>query len=63
MDVANIGPRGRRRRLRFGLIAFAASVALGAALLAADVAPRWRLTLALPLFLAALGYFQARAKT
>jgi len=60
---ANIGPRGRRKRLNAGLVAFAISVALGAALIAGGTAPRWRLVLALPLFVAALGYFQARDKT
>ena len=60
---ANIGPVGRRRRLTVGVVGFGISLALGAALMAAGAAPRWRLLLALPLFVAALGYFQARDKT
>jgi len=63
--VANIGPRGRKRRLSFGLIAFGISVIAAYWLIAsgAPPPPRWRLALFLPLFVAALGYFQARDKT
>jgi hypothetical protein len=61
--VANIGPRGRKRRLSFGLIAFGISVGAAYWLIASGAPPRWRLALFLPLFLAALGYFQARDKT
>lgn len=61
--TANIGPRGRRKRLGAGLVAFGVSLVLGAALIASGAAPRWRLVLALPLVVAALGYFQARDKT
>jgi hypothetical protein len=60
---ANIGPRGRRRRMGVGVVGFGISLALGATLIAGGAAPRWRLLLALPLFVAALGYFQARDKT
>ena len=59
----NIGPRERRKRLRFGLVAFAVTVAIGVLLIATGVRPLWRLPLFLPLFVAALGYFQAREKT
>jgi len=61
--VANIGPGERRRRLFVGLAFFAASVALAAALVASHVHPAWRLALVFPLFLAALGLFQALGKT
>ena len=61
--IPNTGPGGRRRRMGVGAVAFGTSLALGAALIASGAAPRWRLLLALPLFLAALGYFQARDKT
>jgi fatty acid desaturase len=61
--VANIGPRERKRRSRFGLVAFGIGVAAAAALIASGASPRWRLALFMPLFAAALGYFQARAKT
>ncbi|MDH5588620.1 MAG: hypothetical protein OEZ65_13915 [Gemmatimonadota bacterium] len=61
--VANIGPRGRRARLRGGLRVGAAGALLVGALSIAGVDPLWRLT-ALPLFwLASLGVIQAREKT
>jgi hypothetical protein len=61
--VPNIGPRGQRQRLRFGAICLAIGIA-GAVLLIASGAPRGaRATLFLPLWLAGLGYFQARDKT
>jgi len=59
----NIGPRERRKRLRFGAIAFAAGVAIGFLLIVTGAPPLWRLSLFLPLFVAALGYFQARDRT
>jgi len=62
-EIPNIGPRGQRQRLRFGLIALAAAVVCGAALLALH-APRFsRAILFLPLWVAGLGVFQARDKT
>lgn len=62
-SIANIGPRERRKRLRFGVVAFGVSVAIGALLVATDVPRVWRLALFPPLFVAGLGYFQARDKT
>lgn len=61
--IANIGPGERRKRLRFGIVAFGVSVAIGALLVATGVRAVWRLSLVLPLFVAGLGYFQARDKT
>lgn len=61
--VANIGPRERRKRYTFGGLAFLVSIAAGAALLAGGAPAPWRLALFLPLFVAALGYFQGRDKT
>lgn len=61
--VANIGPRERRRRLRFGLAAGGLSLIAAVLLIASAASPGWRLTLFVPLFLAALGYFQARDRT
>jgi len=60
---ANIGPGERRKRRRFGHIALGISIALGAALLLGAVGQRWRLVLFVPLFVAALGYFQDRDRT
>ncbi len=59
----NIGPRGQRQRSRFGLRAFGAAVLLGAVLFKLDAATTWRVVLFLPLWLAALGFFQARDRT
>ena len=61
--VANIGPGERHKRLRFGIVAFGVSVVIGALFVATGVRPVWRLSLFLPLFVAGLGYFQARDKT
>jgi hypothetical protein len=61
--LPNIGPAGRRRRHRGGLVTFAVALAVAAALLATRAARPWRLAL-LPLFwAAAVGVFQAREKT
>lgn len=61
--VPNIGPRGQQRRLRFGATAFGAALVLGGVLVAIGAAPVWRFTLFPFLWLAALGFFQARDKT
>ncbi|HUF50345.1 MAG TPA: hypothetical protein VMN60_05895 [Longimicrobiales bacterium] len=59
----NIGPLQRRRRLRLGAAAAAAAVVLAAALAAAAAPALLRATVALPLTLAAYGFFQYREKT
>jgi hypothetical protein len=61
--IPNIGPRGRRRRLRFGASAFGAAVVLGAVLFGVGSPPTWRLALFPFLWVSALGYFQARDRT
>ncbi len=61
--IANIGPGERRRRLLFGLVAWATAVAILAALLFLDASRLWRLTLLGPLWAGALGFFQYREKT
>lgn len=61
--IPNIGPRERRQRLRFGVVVFGVSVAIGALLVATGVSPLWRLVLFPPLVIVGLGYFQARDKT
>ena len=62
-DVANIGPRERRKRRLLGIVSL--TVAVGAAfLLVSFGAPRWsRLVVFLPLWMAGLGLLQAREKT
>ncbi len=58
--ACNIGPEEIARRRRSGWIGLAASVVLAVGLLAVG-APTWtRLLLALPLYLAAIGFIQAR---
>jgi hypothetical protein len=59
----NIGPRGRAKRLRFGLVALVVAVIAAAALLALRAPPLSRLGLFVPFFLGGMGVFQARAKT
>lgn len=61
--IPNIGPRGQRARLRFGLIALAAAAVLGALLFALEADRVWRALLFVPLWIAGLGVFQARDKT
>jgi hypothetical protein len=61
--IPNINLEQRRRRLAFGLVALAFSLAVLFVLLLLDVSRWWRLTL-LPLFYGAMiGVFQWREKT
>ena len=59
----NIGPAERRMRLRFGIGASTLTLLLGAALIGSHAAWPWRLLLALPASMGALGLLQARAHT
>ena len=61
--VENIGPRERRRRAVFGLLALAVGLALAAALVLAGAARAWRLVLFLPFAGSAAGFLQAHEKT
>jgi hypothetical protein len=61
--IANIGPRGRRKRLVFGIAALAASVVISFLFVFYRVQPVLRLPLFVPLYLGALGFFQARDRT
>lgn len=59
----NIGPREQRKRRVMGAVALIAGVGLAFALVAWG-APRWsRIMVFFPIWLAALGFFQAREKT
>jgi hypothetical protein len=61
--VANIGPRGRQRRFRRGLVWMGVGAGAGAALALAG-APRWlRLASFGPFLLGAIGVFQAYEQT
>jgi len=58
--ACNIGPAEIARRRRSGWIGLAASLVLGVALVVLGT-PSWsRLTVALPLYVAAIGFIQAR---
>jgi hypothetical protein len=59
----NIGPRQRQLRMRFGLFALALSLGAAALLVASHSPVAWRLGLFAPLYVSAVGVFQAREKT
>lgn len=61
--IANIGPRERRKRLMFGMMALAASVVISFFFVFFGVRPVFRLPLFVPLFVGALGFFQYRDRT
>jgi hypothetical protein len=61
--IPNIGPRGQAQRRRFGYIALAFSAVLAVILVASGLPSVWRLVVFLPLWLSALGFFQAKDKT
>lgn len=61
--IANISPRERQKRLVIGMIMFAGSVIVLAALLAIGAERWWRLILFPALYVAATGFFQWREKT
>ena len=61
--IPNIGPQQRRKRFIWGAAALGGSVVFAAALALAGADRRWRLLVFLPLWIAALGVFQAREKT
>jgi len=59
----NIGPKEQRKRLVFGMFAFAAGLALAALLVSIHANAWWRVALFVPFVGAGIGYFQARDKT
>ena len=61
--VPNIGPRGARRRAMGGIVWSALTVVALIVMLIAGAPPVARAVLAVPVFLAALGFLQAREKT
>jgi hypothetical protein len=63
VKIPNIGPRGRRQRLTLGVVSLGVAAVLGTVVLAVGAAPGWRLGLFVPLWLGALGIFQALDKT
>jgi len=63
VKIPNIGPSGQRRRLTFGVVLLGAAALLGLLLFAVDAARPGRLALFVPLWIGALGIFQALDKT
>jgi hypothetical protein len=61
--IANIGPQGRRKRLVSGIVALAVGVVIAVLCVVAGVRPLLRLPIFVPLFVAGLGFFQARDRT
>ena len=60
---ANIGPRERRKRLMFGITTLAASIVISFLFVFYGVRPVFRLPLFVPLYVGALGFFQAHDRT
>lgn len=61
--IANIGPRERKKRMRFGLVLLVAGAGGAAVLIGVDANRLWRLALFLPFWAGAVGVLQAREKT
>ncbi len=63
MCIPNIGPRERRRRVIGGLVMLGVTLAMSGYLLASDAPRWWRAFVVFPAAGAALGLFQAQART
>jgi|HubBroStandDraft_6_1064221.scaffolds.fasta_scaffold47454_2 hypothetical protein len=61
--IPNIGPHEREMRIRVGVSFLAAGAILAAILLIMAVSRPWRLVVFFPLWIGAIGVFQAREKT
>jgi hypothetical protein len=61
--IPNIGPRGREHRLRFGLVAIGVALVGAMAMLMLGAPRAGRAVVFIPLWIGALGVFQARDKT
>jgi len=61
--IANIGPRGRRRRMGFGIAIVVLAAGTAVALHHVHAQRIWRVTLFLPFWVGALGVFQAVGNT
>jgi hypothetical protein len=62
-EVANIGPRERRKRRLLGIVSLTVAVAFAFVLVSFGAARWWRLIVFFPLWIAGLGLLQAREKT
>jgi len=63
MLAKNIGTRESNKKLALGIFMFAISITIFVLLIVYKVDRIWRVILFLPLLAAALGFFQAKAKT
>jgi hypothetical protein len=61
--VINLGSRERHRRLALGVAMLAVGFGIAAALILTDANPWWRISLVLPFWASALGFFQAQEST
>ena len=61
--IANISPKERQKRMRFGIVQLAITLVILVVLVVLDVNPLWRLPLFFLFSAAAAGYFQAKDKT
>jgi hypothetical protein len=61
--ITNMTAGGRRQRLVMGIVALIVAAGLGAALWTGGAPRAWRLALLIPLWVAGLGFFQAREGT
>lgn len=61
--IVNIGPRERRKRMRFGAVLVVAGAGLAALLVGIQADRPWRLLLFLPFWAGAVGVLQAQEKT
>jgi len=59
----NLSERAAARRLRFGLLALAVALAAAVALAKTHFDPTWRLSLFVPFFFAAGGFYQGLYRT
>jgi hypothetical protein len=62
LEVANIGPRERRKRRVLGIVSLTIAVAVAFVLVVYDAPRWWRLVVFFPVWLAGLGLLQARAQ-
>ena len=61
--IANVGPRGRRQRMGFGVALLAVGGLAVAVLLSVHTAWFWSVAVFLPFWAGGLGVFQATGKT
>ncbi len=61
--MINLGSRERHRRLALGVAMLAVGLGIAAALILTGRNPWWRISLILPFWASALGFFQAQEST